>query len=248
MAELMAEIELLRKRAEDADMYETIFPGILEPWTESVISSPEERDSQFRKKVIAHYRQGKFRGRKRLVCHLSGEKHDKSLISAAHILPLCRSSLMPLYGLKEDTINSPRNNLLLCKPIEEAFDNRDCGVWDICFLRDLHNNFHMKIVNNTLAFANSPATPNNTPFKKLAGCKLEIPKGREPYHRILAHHAWQAHWEGVRKKYLEVADAEQYIPYHQFSWSGPDDSKWKEDLTRYMHHMRQKIKDKKDKV
>ena len=152
------------------------------PWAHrSKISRSEQQP--FRKAVISYYERAS--SDQFAKCMLL----DKSLhnVIAGHIWMRAanRDDVTVLFDLPPEAVNSPRNGLLLYKPIEQMFDElRVCFYWDFMAERI---KFHV-LDKNLLG----EIVLGDTTYGDLEGRPLCHPPGKMPYRRILSFHALRA--------------------------------------------------------
>ncbi|PRP76132.1 hypothetical protein PROFUN_15422 [Planoprotostelium fungivorum] len=135
---------------------ETILRSTLSPNPWSTVTPPDEASEAPVKSSAVEYYGFKNRydqghsGHKnyrKTRCLITGEYHysmavgGRAIVKAAHLLPRGAKDNMRLFGLGKKHINSPRNILLLCKTVEEAYDRLM-----VCFVRDpIHNTYRLKV-------------------------------------------------------------------------------------------------------
>ncbi|PRP86194.1 Ras GTPase-activating protein [Planoprotostelium fungivorum] len=147
-------------------------------------------------------------------CLITGEYHyskavgGRAIVKAAHLLPRSAKDNMRLFGLEQKQINSPRNILLLCQTVEEAYDRLM-----VCFVRDpVHNTYRLKVMDPSL-YA-EPALPSARSFRVLDGKQLLVSTGKMPFHRILSFHASLSHRLAA---YMDWPTAAGFTPYEELS-------------------------------
>jgi hypothetical protein len=117
------------------------------------------------------------------------------VVTAAHLLP--RNA--PSHILRELSINdvdNVQNNLILCKNIDKAFEEKK-----LCFVADSEERcFIMKIwdkrVVRTLLFDRDEEART---IGSYSGCKMRFEEGKMPFKRVLSLHA-QCSYETAKKK------------------------------------------------
>jgi hypothetical protein len=93
--------------------------------------SKEEQES-FKCDLISYYQRQHPTDNKLLKCMVLYDFFPRHLVIASHIWKYCtRGKRLEEFGLKEDDLNNPRNGLLMCGAIEQAFD-----IKRLCFLVD----------------------------------------------------------------------------------------------------------------
>ncbi|PRP73829.1 translation initiation factor IF-2 [Planoprotostelium fungivorum] len=125
--------------------------------------------------------------------HYSMAVGGRAIVKAAHLLPRGAKDNMRLFGLGKKHINSPRNILLLCKTVEEAYDR-------------------LMVMDPSL-YA-EPALPSAQSFRVLDGKQLLVSPGKMPFRRILSFHASLSHRLAA---YMGWSTADGFTPYEELS-------------------------------
>jgi len=107
----------------------------------------------------------------------------RAFVRASHIWKRSTNGLdLDEFGLRPTDVHSCRNGLLLCEPIEQAFD-----VKDVCFLYDPFQQYiYLKVLNPSLL---DNDVSSREKFKDLDGKRLLYPEGNIPFRRLLNWHA-----------------------------------------------------------
>lgn len=150
---------------------------------------------------------------------------DKSFIwgdvCAAHIWKFCTEGAgLEWFGLQSTDLSNPRNGLLLCKPIEEAFDTKR-----ICFVYNpISQQFILKVLDPALhsayIFINTPSRPET--YSSIHDKPLQCPQGRMPYRRLLGFHARRCYEKALRSKWITEADYSSFKDYLSVSDGATD--------------------------
>lgn len=162
-----------------------------------------------------------------LRCMMTGCMLPRLDVCAAHLIGNC----MQVYALKcfgISDIDSPKNGLLVVKPIEEAFDDsRLCFSFDVT-----RNSFILHVLDAsylTRKLSDHPQLTRSTKkilgnrtFGDLEGLPLQFPNSKRPFKRVLQFQARQAIALATGRGTLpETFSAEQW----DFDYGFPGDYK-----------------------
>ncbi|GAQ92396.1 hypothetical protein KFL_010050020 [Klebsormidium nitens] len=212
-----------------------------DPFEYSEGAATEKRDPDFRKRVIEFYgsevaikiikkrSSGKTKTvfRKRIVCAATGEPMPASNVIASHLFKHLWANRK--HQLDLDSIDNPRNGLMLCKGVESAYDNsqpsiiqKDGGlrihildpslksIKVLDHTRSLladrfqeHDDEGIKARNSDV-FRNEPDFQSMT-FGDLEGRALVLPVHKQPFDRCLCFQAHQARKRAVGLGWLSKA-------------------------------------------
>ncbi len=174
----------------------------MDVWSESKRSQHEQES--FKTSLIQFYQRQDPSDDKRLRCMILNDFFPRQLVIASHIWKYCtRGRGLEEFGLNEEDLNSPRNGILMCKEIEQAFDTKR-----LCFLvnKICSEALVVKVLDPALL---DPATSpvvipgySTVKFCDIDGLPLRHPVGNLPFRRILNFHAKRSFQTAIKKKWL----------------------------------------------
>ena len=173
----------------------------MDKWTSSQHTRDEQSD--FKNKLIHYYNRAHPTASKQVKCMVVDAFFPRHLVRASHIWKFCTEGEgLSEFGLQPSDLSSPRNGLLMCEEIEEAFD-----VKRVCFLIDrLHSEeLFIKVLDpNLLDPAISPVVCQGTALKfcDINGMQLRCPSDCLPFRRILDFHAKCSFEKAINKGWL----------------------------------------------
>lgn len=99
------------------------------------MEAPQRSEQQpFRQALIDYYKRADPAGTHYAKCMLLDEPLPDVIACRIWMRAASSDELAILFDLLPESVNCPRNGLLLCKPIEDAFDAlRACFYWDFFF-------------------------------------------------------------------------------------------------------------------
>lgn len=177
----------------------------MDNWTESKRSKEEQE--AFKEVLIVFYQRQHPSDPKLLRCMVLDDFFPRQLVIASHIWKHCtRGEGLDEFGLREDDLSNPRNGILMCKEIEQAFDTKR-----LCFLVDRINtsNLVIKVLDPVLV---SPTTSplvisghSLLKFCDIDGHSLQHPAGNLPFRRILDFHAKRSYQKAINRGWLAAS-------------------------------------------
>lgn len=184
----------------------------MDVWTPSKRSQHE--DAAFKNSLIDFYRRGHPTDQAVLKCMVLGDYFPKKNVIASHIWKRStHGNGLEEFGLRLSDVHSPRNGMLLCQGIEQAFDSKK-----LCFLVDrIHSeDIVIKVLDPDLLFGDSAASPSATStlvipehsslsFADINGRVLQHPSGSYPFRRILDFHAKLCYEGAIARGWLEAS-------------------------------------------
>jgi len=178
-----------------------------DPWTSSKRTKSEQAD--FKDELIKFYeREDKTSGK--LLCMVLNEPFPSHQVRAAHIWKYCTfgAGLPEYFKLDIGDIQSPRNGLLLCEGIKQAFD-----VKGLCFLYDfLHGQLVLRVLDPDLkGVIVKPSI--STKFDDINNMILSHPPGKVPFRRILSWHAECAFTVAFARGWITKAEHNEFKDY-----------------------------------
>lgn len=93
------------------------------PEAQSTTSQRNHHQQKFKNELINYYQCGDPANMNKIKCMILNQFLNKSDVIASHIIPLEKASTLVLTGHSRTEKWSPRNGLLLYKPIDQAFEN-----------------------------------------------------------------------------------------------------------------------------
>lgn len=174
----------------------------LDIWTESKRSKEEQ--PAFKDALIAFYQRQHPSDPHLLKCMVLDDFFPKTLVIASHIWKHCtHGEGLDEFGLQENDLSNPRNGILMCKEIEQAFDTKR-----LCFLVDRlnTNNLVLKVLDPLLLDpATSPLVLSGHSLLKFCdidGYSLKHPVDNLPFRRILDFHAKRSYQKAINRGWL----------------------------------------------
>jgi len=174
----------------------------MDNWTESKRSKEEQE--VFKGVLITYYQRQHPTDDKLLRCMILDHFFPKQLVIASHIWKHCtHGEGLDEFGLREDDLSNPRNGILMCRDIEQAFDTKR-----LCFLVDRlrSDNLTVKVLDPVLL---SPTTSpmvisghSTVKFSDIDGLVLQHPVGNLPFRRILDFHAKRSYQKAINRGWL----------------------------------------------
>ena len=190
----------------------------LNVWDKMSISSQVSRKENpgFKHDLIAFYECACDRNQHKIKCMVLNMFLPQKIVSASHIFPAyTRGKELDEYNLEENDLWNPRNGLLLYKTIEVAFDRMEC-----CFLYlPFDQSIHIKILNPALLsqrvwqdkhVSQIPPNHQSLTFQDIDDQKLQLPKDRYPYRRILHLHAKFSVKRAVKQSWMTQVQSESF--------------------------------------
>eukprot|EP00128_Syssomonas_multiformis_P001146 Colp12_sorted_trinity150504_noHs@13315 len=187
----------LERLVKEMDIFKLTY---LDVWTPS--KRTRSQQVAFKQSVIQFYRP-KSRGN--LNCMILNKCYPRDTVVAVHIWKKCTDGKgLRSFGLSETDVDDPRNGLLLVKPIEEAFDNKQ-----LCFIYNAFNQKHECLIVDPLLGAKQVFKTNKrVRFSDIEGKPLCHPPNAIPYRRLLQWHAKCTIERAKRSKWLSNEDVE----------------------------------------
>lgn len=174
----------------------------MDNWTES--GRTKEEQEAFKESLIVFYQRQHPSDSKLLRCMVLDDFFPKQFVIASHIWKHCsRGEGLDEFGLREDDLSNPRNGMLMCREIEQAFDTKR-----LCFLVDRINsgNLVLKVLDPVLVSPfTSPliiASHSTLKFCDIDGYTLRHPVGNLPFRRILDFHAKRSYQKAINRGWL----------------------------------------------
>jgi hypothetical protein len=120
-----------------------------------------------------------------LFCQVTGQLFEPKHLTAAHLWPFAKHQFAAEVGLtSDDVISNPRNGLLMCSAIENAFDRKQ-----VCFIFDPQTGLCFCVLDSKIR--EQVATPDGVTFSELDGRELYCGVNKRlPFRRVLSTHAW----------------------------------------------------------
>lgn len=189
--------ELLKKTDRQLKLNEILVKEVaiahrarMDKWNSS--NRSREESSDFKTRLVAFYDCAHSSDDNLVKCLVLNQYFPKHTVIASHIWKhATEGEGLTDFNLKCADVSNVRNGLLMCKPIEQAFD-----VKGVCFLIDrLHpDDIFIKVLNPHLQNQQvhlEPGVPPRAPltFANIDGNKLNCPNGNIPFRRILDFHA-----------------------------------------------------------
>jgi hypothetical protein len=176
----------------------------LNPWDRESKRS-KIRDPLFKRRLIEFYDCKDTSNTRKLFCQVLNRSYDSEVVIGSHIWKHeTKGEGLDDFGIKMTEIDSPRNGLILCKGIEEAFDHLR-----VCFLYDMFNTRLVFHVADPLLMDKLVAPSSSLKFRDVDGRELRCPKNKLPYRRLLSWHAYC-----VMEKFGKLTD---FQPFHRLS-------------------------------
>jgi len=205
------------------EIFNLIIPNARIFWNPSKLS--REDNAPFKQALIDYWRVNT--SRKRIQCQITGIMLPRGQVRASHILPHSCSLSLPLFGLATDDINDPRNGLLLCEEIEQAFDNLEvCFVWANPQIRF--------IVLDKRKLWNQPVAQSTTITFGNVHNKSLITNGQTLCRRLLGYHAWVAHDLALERGWIQREDWEDFEVFHDLSVGALEEGEERPDWARHL--------------
>jgi hypothetical protein len=173
----------------------------MDKWTSSKRTRVEQND--FKESLISYYQCAHSTDSKVVKCMVLNSFFPRHLVKASHIWKYCTEGEgLKEFGLQPSDLNNPRNGILMCEAIEEAFD-----VKQLCFLIDrIHSDdLFIKVLDrNLLDTAQSPIVCQGSTMRlcDINGWKLQCPTEFLPFRRILDFHAKCSYEKAINKGWL----------------------------------------------
>ena len=218
----------------------------LDCWTEGKRTKFEQ--TAFKDSLVQHYQRGVPGNTSHLKCMLLDKPLPRDQVRAAHIWKFCtQGEGLGAFGLVKTDLSNPRNGMLLCVPIEEAFD-----IKRVCFIYDpMQQALILHVLDPDLL--NKRVDPTGThpeTFADLHGKPLHFPAGANntfagPYRRILGFHARVSFERAVRAKWITEAQYQQFQDYLTRS-GGPDPEREMDAALDELQQLLDVIDDKDD--
>eukprot|EP01119_Soliformovum_irregulare_P012165 TRINITY_DN3147_c0_g1_i3.p1 TRINITY_DN3147_c0_g1~~TRINITY_DN3147_c0_g1_i3.p1 ORF type:complete len:522 (-),score=57.00 TRINITY_DN3147_c0_g1_i3:61-1626(-) len=150
-----------------------------------------DESAEWKNQLIIHYNCAHSDREDLIKCMITNKFHNRHFVRAAHIwMAHTGGKGLEKFGLSTNDLNHVRNGLLLCKPIEKAFDRKN-----VCFLWDpFKQALFLHVVNEKLL---KVVVHDGTTFADINGAQLQLPANVWPFRRILnwharcTFHAWQ---------------------------------------------------------
>jgi hypothetical protein len=206
-SELIQKVALLEKRLSSLTIDYNL--SEYDIWTEKGRSQHEQQE--FKERLINYYSRRGFFSNK-IKCMVTDEWHPMNHVIASHIWKQrTHGAGLQVFLLERSDIISARNGLLLLKSIEERFD-----IKHLCIIYDpITSEFRVKVLNpnimdNTIEFSTKT-------FRDIDGSKLQHPKKKYPFRRLLSFHARCAFKFARQSEWISADDEAQFEPYHALS-------------------------------
>jgi hypothetical protein len=174
-------------------------------WTESNRSKQEQQ--AFKESLIPFYVCQHHSNPHLLRCMVLNDFFPRHLVIGSHIWKSCtHGDGLEEFGLQVNDLINPRNGILMCKEIEQAFDTKK-----LCFLVDRinTNNLVLKVLDPVLL---SPSTSpfviegnSQLRFCDIDGYSLHHPVNRIPFRRILDFHAKRSYQKAINRGWLAAS-------------------------------------------
>ena len=160
----------------------------MDPWGESKRTKVEQHE--FKESLAEFYDRKHRSDRGKLKCMILNKYfpyHEVGLLE---------------FSLNENDISSPRNGMLMCTSIEEAFD-----VKRLCFLVDKvrQHIIYVKVLDPSLMPMRIRDDHKST-FSDIDGTQLRHPDGKMPFRRILDWHAKCAYRSAISRSWIEASE------------------------------------------
>jgi hypothetical protein len=170
----------------------------------SLSKRTREELKQFKNSLISFYQCAHPTDSSLVKCMVLNKFFPRTTVIASHIWKFCTEGegLRELH-LEPSDLNSPRNGLLICASIEQAFDEKR-----LCFLIDRirSTDLYVKVLDrNLLDPSNSPIVCDGSTltFLDIDGWMLQCPTNSIPFRRILDFHAKCSFEKAINKGWLE---------------------------------------------
>jgi hypothetical protein len=169
----------------------------MDVWTPSKRTAAE--NESFKTAAIDYYVRQHPTDQGLLKCMIINEFVRRDKVRGSHIWKWCtRGNGMEEFGLKPCNVQSPRNCMLLCESIAQAFDSKR-----VCFLIDRikSDNIFLKVLDPALR-SNVVTEGRPLTFDDIDGAQLQHPKNKFPYRRILDYHAKLSFQNAIDQNWL----------------------------------------------
>ena len=173
----------------------------MDPWGESKRTKVEQHE--FKESLAEFYDRKHRSDRGKLKCMILKKYFPYHEVRASHIWKYATRGVgLQEFRLNENDISSPRNGMLMCTSIEEAFD-----VKRLCFLVDKvrQHIIYVKVLDPSLMSMRIRDDHKST-FSDIDGKQLHHPDGKMPFRRILDWHAKCAYRSAISRSWIEASE------------------------------------------
>jgi hypothetical protein len=180
-------------------------------WSASGRTVIEQKD--FKKRLIKYYdRSSQWYKRGQIKCMMTNEWHPRDLVIAEHIWKhKMHGNGLQKFNLEKADGASPRNGILMLKDIEDQFT-----IKNVCIVYDsIQQVFIIKVLNPNIL--NNQITHSRKTFQDIDGTKLNHPKNRIPFRRLLSFHARCAYKYARENNWITPEQEIAFQPFHDLS-------------------------------
>jgi hypothetical protein len=198
----------------------------MDPWSDSKRTRVEQ--CEFKESLATYYDRRHSSETKLLKCMILNKFFPYHEVRASHIWKYStKGAGLGEFGLNESDLSSPRNGMLMCISIEEAFD-----VKRLCFLVNrLHpDQIVVKVLDPSLIPLPIRKDHPRT-FKDIDTKQLQHPEGKMPYRRILDWHAKCAYRSAIARGWIEASETFENFFDLSIDSSIPDLCIYQDELT-----------------
>jgi len=181
----------------------------LDAWTPSKKSKTEQKE--FKEALIDYYQRADPNQPNNLFCMILNRSIQRDQVIASHIWKFAtHGEGLEEFGLDKSDVSSPRNGLLLAKPIENAFDSKQ-----VCFCYDPFNKkLKLEVLDPSIMEAVVYA---QTKFKDINGHYLHHPQDCNPFRRILSWHAKLAFELAKNRNWIDENKFKLFVDFADLS-------------------------------
>lgn len=173
------------KRVHEMIINDPIRKSKYNPWYSD--NRTKEENREFKENLLGYYMRCHDSDENLVRCMVTDKYLRRDMVIGSHIWKrstIYRGDELRAFGLEISDRGSPRNGLLMCQAIEQAFD-----VLRVTFLYNpLDKRFYFKTLDPSLL--DDVAAPSDLKFSQLNDKSfLHYPDDRQPFKRLLIWHA-----------------------------------------------------------